>query len=503
MSENNDFKQIQKMSQEQVQVQRAHQNQVILGQLIEMNDEEIKDRIELELDDNPALEQANENENNDNYDKNSDDGSDDNDMDSANEDPFESPYAQSDDDYNDSNDDGLAFIQTRRRNSGTSDGYRPPVVNEESMYEVLMNQVRERDLDERQLLIAEYIIGEIDDDGLMRRPIHSICGDIISRENEFVTPQEVQDVLEVIQDLEPAGIGATSTQECILFQIEDMKGVDINAAQVAYKIIKDYFGAYEKHHYDKILNDMGINKDLFERADQIIKRTNPRPGNIFGSGERMGNATHITPDFVINTDNDKLQLTVVNDIPELQISESYELEYRRITNKKNKLMKERDEDVLIKRQYENASNFIKLLKMRQEKLFNIMKAIMLKQQEFFITGDTMTLKPMVLNDIAEATGYDVSTISRAHQNKYVDTNWGIFDLKYFFSKGLDDNDQVSSTAIKETLKQLIDGENKRKPLSDEQLCKALQDKGFPIKRRTVAKYRDSLNIPVARQRKSL
>lgn len=506
MSDNNDFKQIQKLSQEQVQVQRAHQNQVILGQLIEMNDEEIKDRIELELDDNPALEQADEHEQADNYSKADDESNDDentSEVDKGDEDPFESPYTQNDDDDTDTGDDGLAFIQTRRRSGTEGESYRPPVVNEESMYEMLMAQVRERDLDERQLLIAEYIIGEIDDDGLMRRSIPSICGDIISRENEFVTPQEVEEVLEVIQDLEPAGIGATSTQECILFQIEDMKGVDMQAAQVAHAIIKEHFNAYEKHHYDKILSNLGIDKELFARADQIIKRTNPRPGNIFGTGERMGNATHITPDFIVTTDNDKLQLTVVNDIPELQISESYQLEYKRITSNKSKTVKERDEDVLIRRQYENASNFIKLLKMRQEKLFNIMKAIMLKQQEFFITGDTMTLKPMVLNDIAEATGYDVSTISRAHQNKYVDTNWGIFDLKYFFSKGLDDNDQVSSTAIKETLKQLIDNEDKKKPLSDEQLCQALQEKGFPIKRRTVAKYRDSLGLPVARQRKSL
>ena len=504
MSENNNFQQIQKLSQEQIQIQRANQNQVILGQLIEMNDEEIKDRIEMELDDNPALELADSAELEDfANDSVNDNGNEETaEVGKDNEDPFESPYTQGDEDYVDRNDDGLGFIQTRRRHNSDADYYRPPVVNEESMYEVLMNQMRERDLTERQLLIAEYIIGEIDDDGLMRRPVTSICGDIISRENEFVTPQEVEEVLDMIHDLEPAGIGATSTQECILLQIEDMKGVDIEAARVAHAIIDKHFDSYERHHYDKILNELGIDEEIFHKADQIIKRTNPRPGNIFNSGERMGNATHITPDFVITAENDTLHLTVVNDIPELQISESYEIEYKRIAGRKSDI-KERDEDVLVKRQYENAGNFIKLLKMRQEKLFNIMKAIMLKQQEFFITGDTMTLKPMVLNDIAIATGYDVSTVSRAHQNKYVDTNWGIFNLKYFFSKGLDDNDQISSIAIKEALRKLVDGENKKKPLSDEQLCNALQEQGFPIKRRTVAKYRDALNIPVARQRKTL
>ena len=503
MSDNNDFQQIQKLSQEQVQVQRAHQNQVILGQLIEMNDEEIKDRIEMELDDNPALEQADSNELEENFPK--DDADEGNDKAAEvgrdNDDPFESPYTQSDDDYTDRNDDGLSFIQTHRRQKVGAQGYRPPVVSEESMYEVLMNQVRERDLDDRQMLIAEYIIGEIDDDGLMRRPVTSICGDIISRENEFVTPQEVQEVLEVIHDLEPAGIGASSPRECIMLQIEDMKGVDPEVGQTAYDIINHHFAAYEKHHYDKILNDMRIDKELFHKADQIIKRTNPRPGNIFSSGERMDNATHITPDFVVTTENDKLQLIVVNDIPELQISESYQIEYQRIVASKSS--KERDEDVLIKRQFENANNFIKLLKLRQEKLFNIMKAIMLKQQEFFLTGDIMTLKPMVLNDIAQATGYDVSTVSRAHQNKYVDTNWGIFDLKFFFSSGFDENDQVSSRAIKDALRLIVDNEDKKRPLSDEQLCKRLQEMGFPIKRRTVAKYRDTLNIPVARQRKTL
>lgn len=503
MSDNNDFQQIQKLSQEQVQVQRAHQNQVILGQLIEMNDEEIKDRIEMELDDNPALEQADSNDLEDDFSKDDDDDGNDKaaEVDRDNDDPFESPYTQSDDDYTDRNDDGLSFIQTHRRQKVAAQGYRPPVVNEESMFEVLMNQVRERDLDERQMLIAEYIIGEIDDDGLMRRPVTSICGDIITKENEFVTPQEVQEVLEVIHDLEPAGIGASSPRECIMLQIEDMKGVDPDVGQIAYDIINHHFAAYEKHHYDKILNDMGIDKELFHKADQIIKRTNPRPGNIFSSGGRMNNATHITPDFIVTTENDKLQLIVVNDIPELQISESYQIEYQRIVAGKSS--KERDEDVLIKRQFENANNFIKLLKLRQEKLFNIMKAIMLKQQEFFLTGDIMTLKRMVLNDIAQATGYDVSTISRAHQNKYVDTNWGIFDLKFFFSSGFDENDQVSSRAIKDALRSIVDAEDKKHPLSDEQLCKKLQEKGFPIKRRTVAKYRDTLNIPVARQRKTL
>jgi RNA polymerase sigma-54 factor len=214
----------------------------------------------------------------------------------------------------------------------------------------------------------------------------------------------------------------------------------------------------------------------------------------------MENASHITPDFEVRSEGNTLLLTVRNDIPELQISESYQMEYDRLSTKKNK--RETDDETLIRSQYENAGNFIMLLKMRQEKLYNIMKAIMFKQQDFFVSGDPMTLKPMVLNDIAEATGYDVSTISRARNNKYVDTNWGIFDLKYFFSKGIDEN-ETSSIAIKETIKELVEKEDKHKPLSDEQLCKALQERGFPIKRRTVAKYRDNLMIPVARQRKEL
>jgi len=501
MSEKSDFQQIQKLSQEQIQIQKATQNQVMLGQLIEMNDEEIKDRIELELDDNIALEQADQS---DDYDKQDDynDGDETQDIDNSNEDPFESPYAQNDDDYVDRNDDGLGYIQTRRKQPVDTDVYRPPVVNEASMLEVLMNQVRERDLTERQLLIAEFIIGEIDNDGLMRRPIVSICGDIISRENVIVTPQEVQEVLEIIQDLEPAGIAATSTRECILLQIEDMKTENYEIAQLAHTIVDKYFDAYERHHYNKILDALNIDKETFELADNIIKRTNPRPGNVFNSGERMANATHITPDFKITTDDRKLYLTVENEIPELQISESFEIEYKRIVNRKNSSATESDDDVLIKRQYEKAKNFIMLLKMRQEKLYKIMKAIMLKQQEFFITGDKMSLKPMVLNDIAEVTGYDESTISRAKKNKYVSTNWGIFDLEFFFNNGFDNNN-ISSTAIKETIKELVDKEDKTKPLSDEQLCQALQDKGFPIKRRTVAKYRENLNIPVARQRKTL
>ncbi len=502
MSEKETFQLIQKLSQEQIQTQRATLNQMLLGELIEMDDESIKDRIDTEMFDNPALEEANDNQD-ENYDDNNtnDENSDVTpDVDQQNEDPFESPYTQNDDDSTDDGyDDGFALITRRKR---SDDVYRPPVVNEASMNEVLMNQVRERDLTDRQMLIAEYIIGEIDDDGLMRRSIPSICGDIISRENEFVTPQEVQEVLEVIQDLEPAGIAATNTRECIMLQIEDMKGVDIETAQVAYAIVEKYFDAYERHHYDKILDSLGIDEKTFHEADKIIKRTNPRPGNMFSSGERMSNANHITPNFVITADDKKLQLTVVNDIPELQISDSYEIEYQRITNRKKSKAKINDEDLTIKRQYENAANFIMLLKMRQEKLYKIMKAIMIKQQEFFITGDTKALKPLVLRDIAKATGYDTSTVSRAQQNKYVDTNWGIFPVKYFFVKKLNDND-ASSTAIKEIIKDMVDNEDKSKPLSDDKLCEALQMKGYNIKRRTVAKYRDSLKIPVARQRKTL
>ena len=510
MSESNDFQQIQKLSLEQIQTQRATQNQILLGELIAMNDEGIKERIEAELYDNPALEEVNDEQEESYTDSVEDGDGDDNDRETTqevgqgDEDPFESPYAQSDDDSDssgDSYDDGFALIASSRRKRA-DDVYRPPVVNEASMYEVLMNQVRERDLTERQLLIAEYIIGEIDDDGLMRRSIPSICGDIISRENEFVTPQEVQEMLEVIQDLEPAGIGATNTRECILLQIEDMKGVNIKAAQLAHTIVEKHFDAYERHHYDKILNALNIDEETFEEANKIIKRTNPRPGNMFNSGERLGNATHITPNFIVTTDNNKLQLTVVNDIPELQISESYEIEYQRLMKSKSQKVKESDEEVTIKRQYESASNFIMLLKQRQEKLYKIMKSIMMRQQEFFITGETKSLKPMVLKDIAEDTGYDTSTISRAQQNKYVDTNWGIFPVKYFFVKRLNDND-ASSSAIKEIIKNMIDNEDKTKPLSDDRLCEELQSQGFDIRRRTVAKYRDSLRIPVARQRKAL
>lgn len=507
MSEKDNFQQVQKLSQEQIQTQRATLNQMLLGELIEMNDEGIKERIEAELIDNPALEEASDNRDED-YAENT--GDDDNDNDTAaavdqnKEDPFDSPYTQNDDESSndDGYDDGFALIASSRKRRTSEEVYRPPVVNEASMMEVLMNQVRERNLNEHQLLIAEYIIGEIDDDGLMRRSIPSICGDIISRENEFVTPDEVKEVLEVIQDLEPAGIGATNTRECILLQIEDMKGVDINAAQLAHTIVMNHFDAYERHHYDKILDTLGIDEQAFNEADKIIKRTNPRPGNMFNSGERMGNATHITPSFVINYEDNKLQLTVVNDIPELQISESYEIEYQRITKRAPLAGKEKDEDVTIKRQYESATNFIMILKMRQEKLYRIMRAIMMRQQEFFITGDTKTLKPLVLKDIAEDTGYDTSTVSRAQQNKWVDTNWGIFPVKYFFVKSINDN-KASSTAIKEIIQEMIANEDKTMPLSDDKLTEALQSKGFDIKRRTVAKYRESLKIPVARQRKTL
>ena len=488
----------------QEQIQRATHNQVVLGQLLEMNDDELNDRIDSELNDNPALEKSDAEQ-----DANALDYNDGDESKSEDDDPYDSPFNVSDDDTPDSyegrdaaTDEGLGQLKISRPSRGDKAGYEAPVVNEDSMIDVLMNQVRERDLTDKQLMIAEYIIGALDTDGLLRQQLFTICSDIIAKENVFVTQEEVQVVLKEIQDLEPAGIAATSTRECLLYQIGEMRTTNSQAAAVAqraYTIIDKYFDEYQKHQYSKITEKLAITNDELAQADKVIKKTNPRPGNIFNNSDWKEKGKQITPDFIISTSDDKLDLTVVNDVPELQISESYAVQYKRIVKAEGLVPSRKDENELIKTQYESAANFIELLKNRQEKLFHIMKAIMQAQQEYFITGSPADLKPLRLQDIADATGYDVSTVSRATQNKYVDTNYGIRDLKYFFSTQVGEGDNNSSaTATREALRELVENEDKKNPLTDEEMSKQLN-----ISRRTVSKYREMLAIPTARKRRSL
>jgi RNA polymerase sigma-54 factor len=274
---------------------------------------------------------------------------------------------------------------------------------------------------------------------------------------------------------------------------------------LAYKVIDEHFEEFSKKHYDKITSALGIDDEQLKKVFDAIRSLNPKPGSAVTGVADDSHSQQIIPDFNVDIDGRSLNLTLLNNIPELQIAESYSMLYDKFTAKKPAGRKEEEAATDIKDKYERASNFIKVLHQRQETLFKTMRAITFRQHEFFITGDDTKLHPMILKDIADDTGYDVSVISRATANKYVTTQWGVYPLKYFFNEGIqhESGDEVSSREIQSILKKVIEAENKHKPLSDEQLCALLKDKGYEIARRTVAKYREKLGIPVARLRKEI
>ena len=368
----------------------------------------------------------------------------------------------------------------------------------ESFQENLVVQLGYRKMDERSRSIAVFIIGSLDDDGYLRRDLESLSYDILLRLNIETDEQEVEKILKVIQEFEPAGVGARDLQECLLLQIDPR-----NAAQErARTILADYFQEFTKKHYSKIISRMGITQDELKEAIDEIIRLNPRPGGqIDDSYDEQ--AQQIIPDFVLEEKDGELIMSMPKfSVPELKVNRRYaELLMSSSPNTKSG----REAASFVKQKLDSAKWFIEALKQRQNTLQNTMNAIIDFQREYFMDGDETKLKPMVLKNIAEKTGLDISTISRVVNCKYIQTHFGIYPLKYFFSEGLmtEGGEEVSTREIKKILVESVDAEDKNKPLTDEELVEVLQQKGYKVARRTVAKYREQLNIPIARLRKEL
>lgn len=405
-------------------------------------------------------------------------------------------------DYRD--EDDIPYYRTNISNRSADDDMpNAIVISENSLVDYLMEQVRERDLNELQELIAEYIIGNIDDNGYLLRSVTAITDDIVFQTGHDIPEEEVEAVLQVVRDLDPAGVGATDLRDCLLLQLERRDGTEIN--MLAYQVIDKYFEEFSKKHYDKIMSALSVDDTMMKEVIEEIRSLNPKPGNAITGVADDTHSQQIIPDFNVDVDGDEITLTLLNNIPELQIAESYSIIYNEIGKRKPVSRSEESQMAAVKQKYEKASDFIKVLRQRQETLFKTMRSITMRQKEFFITGDETQIRPMILKDVAQDTGYDMSVISRATMNKYVTTQWGVFPLKYFFNEGLqhESGEEVSSREIQTILKNVIESENKRKPLSDEQLCAILQKKGYEIARRTVAKYREKMSIPVARLRKEI
>ncbi|MCC8134106.1 MAG: RNA polymerase factor sigma-54 [Tannerellaceae bacterium] len=473
--------------------QKLSPQQIQLIRLLELPAIELEERVKHELEENPALEEGKEIT--DEFEIADDNRLDENPSGETDTDLSLGDYLTEDDipDYK--------LREIRERSEKKED---IPFSVGQSLNEFLLQQLGLRDLPEKQMKIAEYIIGNMDDDGYLRRNLSAIGDDLVFLAGEEVFTQEIRDVLDIIQDFDPPGIGARSLKECLLLQL-DCRG-KTPEVELAIRILKNYFEEFSRKHYDKILHSLTISEDQLKQAIQEITTLNPKPGNSWESSMETV-MSQVTPDFIVEAINGELYLTMNNrGIPDMHINREYMEMFQNYTaNKANQTSEMRDAVQFVKQKLDSAQWFIDAIKQRQETLQRTMEAIISLQRDFFFTGDEATLHPMILKDVAERTGYDISTISRVSNSKYVQTNFGIYPLKYFFSESMhmESGEEVSTREVKKIMKDYIDGEDKRKPLTDEELASILKEKGYVIARRTVAKYREQLDIPVARLRKEI
>jgi RNA polymerase sigma-54 factor len=465
--------------------------QIIGIKLLEIPVMELDQRIREEIEENPVLEEGLEK------------------PETEEEEPAEKDNSDDEfdlEDYLNSDDDIPDYKLYTARDPNREDKEMPMAVINSFKDELEHNLFVNNRLTETQTKIASYIIGNLDDDGYLRRDLESVTDDLAFKEGLSVSEEEVETVLAMIQSLDPAGLGARNLKECLLLQLDRMDNDDHPALPLARKILTDWFDEFSKRHYEKILSKESCTKDELKDALELIQSLNPKPGNNINELQNK-NYQVIIPDFITKVDDNQNIIVSLNNrsMPELKISKTYKNMLQGFSEKK-KLTKEDKKNLqYIKQKIDSAHWFIDALNQRNNTLLKTMQAIVEYQHEFFLTEDTKLLKPMILKDIAEMTGFDISTISRVANSKYVQTPRKIYLLKDFFSEKMTDSDgeDISTRKIKETLKEIISDEDKQHPYSDEYLAKVLKNKGFPIARRTVAKYREQLNIPIARLRKEL
>jgi RNA polymerase sigma-54 factor len=469
--------------------QRLSPQQIQLMKLLQVPTMELEQRIKQEIEENPALEE----------------GLDTIEEDFANEEDYtEELDGSTDFDLSEYMDDDSPDYKTQVNNRSNDDEeYFVPLSGEQSFQEKLIEQLHLLDLDDTQFSIADVIIGNLDESGYLNRTVFALVDDLAFSANIYVTEKQVEEVLSLVQELDPAGVGARDLRECLLLQLKRTQSGDITRF-TAKKIVEDHFEEFIKKHYDKIQLKLEIeDQDLKEAIDEILK-LNPKPGGSMKESAKP--MQQITPDFTIIEFEGKLELSIHGrNAPDLKVSREYENMLRGYSEGAKTSKSDKEAVSFVKQKLENAKWFIDAIKQRQNTLFVTMSAIMNYQRAFFLTGDETNLRPMILKDIAELVGLDISTISRVANSKYVQTNYGIYSLKYFFSESMskDTGEEVSTREVKKILAEAIQGEEKNKPLTDDKLTLILQEKGYNIARRTVAKYREQLNYPVARLRKEL
>lgn len=504
---------IQTQEQKLQQLQRLSAQQMLQVKMLEMPLNELEDNINAELDDNPALETENPDDalmGEGNEDRSALDDSDNSNDDEFGDDAYEAQSEKEErkDELDQAlesigKDDQMPDYNTDRYNTQNADYEEMVYGDTTSFYDKLKEQMDMQILTDKEKQIMEYLIGSLDEDGLLRKDLDSICDELIIYHNIDVSEKEIEHVLHKLQSFDPAGVGGRSLQECLLLQVKRLpKGV---LRKTMEEVFEDYFDEFTKKHWDKIKSGLELNETQLETLKDEICKLNPKPGASLGETDGR-NMQQINPDFIVDTADDGTITFTLNrgNMPELTVSPSFTDMIE--TYKKHKdQMSRKDKEALLyaKEKVDKAQGFIEAIKQRRHTLIITMKAIIDIQRQFFLDGDEADLKPMILKDVAERTKLDISTISRVRIEKYVQTKWGIFPLKFFFTDSYttEDGEELSTRKIKIALQHLIENEDKKKPLSDDAISKVMKEKGFPIARRTVAKYREQLGIPVARLRK--
>jgi len=481
----------------QKMLQKLSPQQIQLMKLLQVPTASLEQRIKEELEENPALEEGNS------------------DLDFE-EDGFSEPQEMGDSEYEEDrkDDDDLHMDDYLEKESydyrtdgedyaGDDEPRTLPIAVGKSFHDTLYEQLSLLDLDEMEYIIADQIVGSIDDDGYIRRDIDAVVDDLAFSRGVMVTEEQVESVLRQVQKFDPAGVGARDLQECLLIQLRRKEDPKPYTA-LAIRVLEDHFDAFTKKHYDKLMKQLGVDEaTLKEVVDEILK-LNPKPGGSSAGTSALHQV--VIPDFTLVNNNGKLEVLLNGkNAPDLRVSESFKDMIKDYNKSKVKDKKQKEALLFIKQKIDSAKWFIDAIKQRQHTLLVTMNAIVNYQKEYFLSGDETRMRPMILKDIAEITQLDISTISRVANSKYIQTEFGTFLLKYFFSESLqtDSGEEVSTREVKKILEDLIAAEDKAKPLSDEQLTEALKERSYNIARRTVAKYREQLNIPVARLRKEL
>lgn len=504
---------IQTQEQKLQQLQRLSAQQMLQVKMLEMPLNELEDNINAELDDNPALETENPDDalmGEGNEDRSALDDSDNSNDDEFGDDAYEAQSEKEErkDELDQAlesigKDDQMPDYNTDRYNTQNADYEEMVYGNTTSFYDKLKEQMDMQILTDKEKQIMEYLIGSLDEDGLLRKDLDSICDELIIYHNIDVSEKEIEHVLHKLQSFDPAGVGGRSLQECLLLQVKRLpKGV---LRKTMEEVFEDYFDEFTKKHWDKIKSGLELNEIQLETLKDEIRKLNPKPGASLGETDGR-NMQQINPDFIVDTADDGTITFTLNrgNMPELTVSPSFTDMIETYKRHKDQ-MSRKDKEALLyaKEKVDKAQGFIEAIKQRRHTLIITMKAIIDIQKQFFLDGDEADLKPMILKDVAERTKLDISTISRVRIEKYVQTKWGIFPLKFFFTDSYttEDGEELSTRKIKIALQHLIENEDKKKPLSDDAISKVMKEKGFPIARRTVAKYREQLGIPVARLRK--